>query len=62
MTDNHSTAELSSFGMPADVWRQRLHTSLMMTVDSTVAKEEGDKTKIWVYNNMMMMIIIIIIS
>jgi hypothetical protein len=60
MIDNHSTTELSPFGMSADARRQRLRTSLMLSMDSTVAKEEGEKTKIWVYYDMMMMLIIII--
>jgi len=60
MIDNHSNTELSPFGMSADAWRLKIHTSLMLTMDSTVAKEEGEKTKTWVYNDIMMMIIIII--
>jgi hypothetical protein len=45
MFDKHSTTELSSCGMSADAWRQRFHTSLMLTIDSTVAKEQSEKIK-----------------
>jgi hypothetical protein len=62
MIDNHSTTELSPFGMSSDAWRQRLFNSLMLTTDSTAAKKEGEMTKIWVYNDIMMLVITIIIS